>query len=183
MNTTGKGARFPQPAGMVATIPFREALKQGITTGNFIDTKIVLYSYRDSSGRVCRPKALYANSHVLKTIRYFNDCEYTTTLGTARAVPHGITSQVLFGDFAEAQSRNFREVVDETEFAEDYGYLSDSDLEDEGDEPEGKNPTEPAVDPSEPSTVSVGGEIDHGYHEERIEKGKVVKIPDVAFIT
>ena len=168
---------------MVATIPLREALNQGITTGNFIDTKIILYSYRDSSGRVCRPKPLYANSHVLKTIPYFNDCEYTATLSTARAVPHGIASEVLFGDFAEAQSRSFREVIDEAEFAEDYGYLSDSELEDEGDEPEGKHPAEPAGDPPEPSAVSVGGEIDYGCHEERTEKGKVVKIPDVAFIT
>ena len=168
---------------MVATIPLREALNQGITTGNFIDTKIILYSYRDSSGRVCRPKALYANSHVLKKIPYFNDCEYTATLSTARAVPHGITSEVLFGDFAEAQPRNFQEVVDEAEFAEEYGYLSDSDLEDERDEPEGKHPAKSAVDPSEPPAVSVGGEIDYGYHEERIDRGKVVKTPDVAFVT
>ena len=78
---------------MVATIPLREALNQGITTGNFIDTKIILYSYRDSSGRVCRPKALYANSHVLKTVPYFNDCTYAATLETARTGSHDVASK------------------------------------------------------------------------------------------
>ena len=62
---------YSQPAGMAATTALREALNQGISSGNLIDTKIILYSHRDSSGRVCRPKALYANSHVLKTVPYF----------------------------------------------------------------------------------------------------------------
>ena len=168
---------------MAATIPLREALNEGISSGKFIDTKIILYSYRDSSGRVCRPKALYANSHVLKTTSYFNDREYTATLGTARTVPHSVAFEVLFGDFAEAQSKSFQEVVDEDEFAEGYGYLSDSDLEDEGDDSHGKHPAESAVDPSGPSAVSVWGEIDCGDHEEHMENGKVVKIPDMAFVT
>ena len=60
---------------MVATTALREALNQGISSGNLVDTKIILYSRRDSSGRICRPKALYANSNVLKTVPYFKDCE------------------------------------------------------------------------------------------------------------
>ena len=62
------------PTNMAATVALREALNQGISSGKFVDTKIVLYSRRDSSGRICRPKALYANSHVLKTVSYFKDC-------------------------------------------------------------------------------------------------------------
>ena len=60
---------------MAATTALRKALNKGISSGHFSDTKIVLYSRRDSSGRVYRLKALYANSHVLKTVPYFNDCE------------------------------------------------------------------------------------------------------------
>ena len=59
---------------MAATPALREALNQGISSGKFVDTKIVLYSHRDPSGRVCRPKALYANGHVLKKVPYFEDC-------------------------------------------------------------------------------------------------------------
>jgi len=57
---------------MVVTTALKEALNDAITSGKFIDTKIVLFSRRDSSGRVCKPKALYANSHVLKSVPYFN---------------------------------------------------------------------------------------------------------------
>lgn len=63
------------PANPAATTAYREALNQAISSGNFVDTKIILYSSRDSSGRVCRPKGLYANSHVLKTVPYFDNCE------------------------------------------------------------------------------------------------------------
>lgn len=61
---------------MVVTTALKEALNDAITSGKFIDTKIVLFSRRDSSGRVCKPKALYANSHVLKSVPYFNACEF-----------------------------------------------------------------------------------------------------------
>ena len=60
---------------MAATLPFREALNEGIVSGTFVDTKIILFSRRDSSGRVHEPKALYASSHVLKSVPYFNDRE------------------------------------------------------------------------------------------------------------
>ena len=61
---------------MTITTALKEALNDAISSGKFIDTKIVLFSRRDSSGRVCEPKALYANSHVLKSIPYFNDREF-----------------------------------------------------------------------------------------------------------
>ena len=41
---------------------------------------------------------------------------------------------MLFGDFTEARPRNFGGEIDEEDFAEDYGYSSDSDLEDEEDQ-------------------------------------------------
>ena len=86
--------------------------------------------------------------------------------------PHTIVFEVLFGNFAESQSRNFEEAIDEEEIAEDYGYSSDSDLEDDEDG---------AV-----ASVVVSDEDKKTLceeHEDRVEKGKVVEIPDVAFVT
>ena len=97
---------------------------------------------------------------------------------------------MLFGNFAEGQSRNFRNAVKEEEIADDYGYLSDSDLEDE-DEP--KVPREIVVEhlpfpeaeinPSDSPAVSNHDKTVYEDHEECIEQGRVVKIPDVAFVT
>ena len=86
-----------RPTGMAATTALREALNKGISSGNLVDTKIILYSHRDSSGRICRPKALYASSHVLKTVSYFNDCEYTATLHTTRVTPRGTVFKYSLG--------------------------------------------------------------------------------------
>ncbi|KAF9645692.1 hypothetical protein BDM02DRAFT_471820 [Thelephora ganbajun] len=150
---------------MAATIALREALNQGISSGNLVDTKIILYSHRSSSGRIYRPKALYANSHVLKTVPYFSD--------------------LLFGNFAESQSKDFKEPIDEEESAEDYGYSSDSDLEDDGGEksPLFKHKTKPKVHPFNPFTIPGEDKIVCEEHDEHPEKGKVVKIPDTAFVT
>jgi len=171
----------------MATAALREALNRGISSGSLVDTKIILYSYRDSSGRVCRPKALYANSRVLKTVPYFNDRESTAKLGTTCIEPHTIVFKVLFGNFAESQSKVFsREEIDEEESGEDYGYLSDSDLEDDEDEKvpscncTSKSKTHPSDPPGTPgedrSTI-------FEEREERVDRGKVVKIPDVALVT
>jgi len=60
---------------MAATLSFREALNDGIASGTFADTKIILLSRRNSSGRVCGQKAHYASGHVLRSVPYFNDRE------------------------------------------------------------------------------------------------------------
>ena len=169
---------------MAATTALREALNRGISSGNLVDTKITLYSHRDSSGRICRPKALYANSYVLKTVPHFNDRECPATLDIAhRASLHRF--KVLFGNFAESQSKDFnKETVDEEGSAEDYGYSSDSDLEDDEDEKVVSFKSKAHVFGS--VTVPLPDEcknIDCEEHEEHIEEGKVVKIPDVAFVT
>ena len=57
---------------MAATLPLCEALNESIPSGRFEDTMITLYSRRDPSGNVYALKTLYANSHVLKTVPYFN---------------------------------------------------------------------------------------------------------------
>ena len=41
---------------------------------------------------------------------------------------------MLSGEFAESEPRDISEPIDEGEQADDYGYYSDSDLEDDGDE-------------------------------------------------
>jgi len=171
---------------MAATPALREALNRGISSGNLVDTKIIVYSHRDSSGRVCRPKALYTNSHVLGTVPYFNDCEHTATPDITRTELHTIIFKVLFGNFTESQSRDFREAIDEEDSAEDYGYLSDSDLEDDEDEKIAsfKRQTGSMAHPSNP--FAVPGEDRRNLseeNEEHVKEGKVVKISDVAFVT
>ena len=177
---------FLAPTNMAATTALREALNQGISSGSLVDTKIIVYSHRDSSGRVCRPKALYTNSHVLKTVPYFHDCERTATLDITRAELHTNVFKVLFGNFTESQSRDFKEAIDEEDSAEDYGYLSDSDLEDDEDEKIAsfKRQTGTMAHPLDP--FAVPGEdrrILREENEERVKEGKVVRIPDVAFVT
>ena len=135
---------------------------------------------------------------------------------------------MLFGNFAEAQSKDFnKETIDEKESVEDYGYLSDSDLEDDDD---GRVvpvtvPRDEKVIPSQKVDLAAvrreekrifrqnvdlaavpreekmipckkfdlitdlfavpleEKKISCEEHEERIEKGKIVKIPDMAFVT
>ena len=92
---------------------------------------------------------------------------------------------MLFGNFAESQSKDFsKEEVDEEGSAEDYGYLSDSDLEDEEHEKVAslKRENEPIAHPFDP----FAGEDQKSLcekHEEHVEKGKVVKVLDMAFVT
>jgi hypothetical protein len=94
---------------------------------------------------------------------------------------------VLFGNFVESQSKDFsKDAIDDEETAEDYGYLSDSDLEDDEDEKVAsfKHACKAKVHPFDP--FGIPGEdrrILHEEHEEHVEKGKVVKIPDMAFVT
>lgn len=80
---------------------------------------------------------------------------------------------MLFGNFTESQSKDLNGAIDEEESTEDYGYLSDSDLEDDED----SNPKIRPLDLSEEDETTCEG------HEVCVEKGKVIKIPDVAFIT
>lgn len=168
------------------TLPLREALNDSISSGRFVDTKIILFSRRDSSGAIRKPRALYANSHVLKTVPYFNDCELLQTF--LRDDPTHNTLGVLFGTFAEAESKDFSERLDDNECAENYGYYSDSDLEEDEDsvhskktlkqkEPTRGHPFDPFCFPSTDDKPT------YGKHEEHLEKGKVIKIQDMAFLT
>ena len=56
---------------MSQTEELHAALNDSITSGRFIDTKFYVFSRRDKSGRVGTPKALFANSRVLRTVPYF----------------------------------------------------------------------------------------------------------------
>lgn len=164
---------------MAATPALREVLNEGISSGNFIDTKIILYSRRDSRGHVCQPKALYANSHVLKTAPHFKDCECPIATATLEE-PCDTVLKVLSGDFAESQPEDLSEPNGEGESVDDYGYLSDSDLEDDEEPPE--------ANPSLKSDINREDNGDENkfsceFHQERVEKCKVIRIPDMAFVT
>ena len=170
---------------MAATTALREALNRGISSGSFADTEIILYSHRDSSGRVCRPKALYANSYVLKTVPYFKDRE--STVRYARAEPHSIVSIVLSRNSVEPRSKEFsKEAIGDEESTEDYGYSSDSDLEDDEDDRISplKYVCQSIIHPF--NLFGAPGEdrkIPCKVREEFLRGGGVIEIPDMAFVT
>ena len=92
---------------------------------------------------------------------------------------------MLFGNFAESQSRDFDEAIDEDEFAEGYGYSSDSDLEDDEDKNvfSLRQTVKSEVCLLDPFAVPGEESIACEVRDERVEKGKVVKIPDIALVT
>ena len=149
-----------------------EALNDGISSGKFIDTQIILFTRRDSSGRVCKPKALYANSHVLKSVPYFNDRELPPYPISSARNDH--SPGVLSGPFSESEIKDFSETVDDGEYAEDYEYSSDSDLEEDWD-----------FESSPPSgkSQSLQPGILYGEYRGDVRMGKVIRIRDIAFIT
>ena len=87
---------------------------------------------------------------------------------------------MLFGDFTESQSKDFKEAVDEEESTVDYGYSSDSDLEDDEDVIVA---AESRIRLPDPIGALVEDEVAPVDHKEGIKRGKVVRIPDVAFVT
>ena len=97
--------------------------------------------------------------------------------------------RVLCGTFKEAESKDFSEPIDDNASGEDYGYYSDSDLEEDEDVANSEErPKETAPlrgHPFDPLCFSVDNESTHVYgeREERPVKGKVIPIQDVAFIT
>ena len=82
---------------------------------------------------------------------------------------------MLSGAFLESEVKDFSETVDDGEFAEEYGYSSDSDLEEDWDF---ESPAPPPGHPQPPQPEALYGE-----YKEHIRKGRVLKIQDVAFIT
>ena len=170
------------------TLPLREALNLSIPSGRFTDTKIILYSRRDSSGTISKPRALYANSHVLKSVPYFSDRESYSSYAL-----HNIANdrlEVLSGTFAESELKDFSEPIDDDERADNYGYHSDSDLEDDEDTVNAakamrnaatskKHTANPLLFPAnDKKPASICGEW-----EEPSRKGTIIKVHDVAFIT
>jgi hypothetical protein len=158
---------------MTITFPLKEALNDAISSGKFVDTKITLFSRRNGSGRVCKPKALYASSHVLKSVPYFNDREFP--LHTPCNVRNDPSPGVLSGPFLESEIKDLSETADDGEFAEDYGYLSDSDLEEDWD-------FESPAPPDFPTRPRQQGAT-YCKYKEHVRMGRVIKIQDVAFVT
>ena len=98
--------------------------------------------------------------------------------------------RVLFGTFGEAESKDFSDPIDDSLSAKDYNYYSDSDLEDDEDvadlEEIPKKTTPLREHPSDPFRTSLDDDKSthtYGERKERPEKGKIIKIEDVAFIT
>jgi hypothetical protein len=123
---------------------------------------------------------------VLKSVPYFNDRE-SPKQGTFTNYAVNNALRVLSGTFAEAESKDFSEAIDDNEIAEDYGYHSDSDLEDDD---HIANPTEsPGIvapldeDPSSPSPTTDKSTRVYDELSKRPRQGKIIEIQDIAFIT
>ena len=82
--------------------------------------------------------------------------------------------EVLSGKYTESEIKDVTETVDDGEFLEDYGYSSDSDLEEDWDF---GGPAPPPVK-SQPQPGALYGE-----YKELFRMGKVIRIRDVAYIT
>ena len=82
---------------------------------------------------------------------------------------------MLSGPFLESEIKVFSETVDDGDFVEDYGYLSDSDLEEDWDF-ESPALLEPPPKPRQQETT-------YCKYKEHARMGRVIKIQDVAFIT
>ena len=173
---------------MPTTLPLHEALNESIPSGRFEDTKVILYSQRNTSGNVYGPRALYTASHVLKTVLYFNDRESPMHSSPSdRAVDNAL--RVLSGSFAEAGLKDFSD-IDNGEITEDYSYYSDSDLEDDNHFADSTEPSK-GVAPltklsSNPCSSSSGNDRSPRAYDKRRKlprQGKLIKIRDVAFIT
>lgn len=170
------------------TVPLQEALNGSISSGRFTDTKIILFSRRDSSGNIFKPKALYANSLVLKSVPYFSDCGFFFSL--SRCKKWLIPFKVLSGEYAESEQKDFSELIDEDEQAKNYDYYCDSDLEDDvdavsaGKKPKKANP--PKSNSPDPLLLPANDKkstLVRGEWNESSGKGTVIKIHDIAYIT
>ena len=96
--------------------------------------------------------------------------------------------KVLSGTFAEAESKDLSLPIDENECADNYGYCSDSDLEDDDDAAmEGEAPKKTATlrgHPFDPLCFTISEEMPtYGQHKESVKEGTVIKVQDIAFIT
>ena len=81
-------------------------------------------------------------------------------------------------------------MIDQQEFAEDYGYSSDSDIEDEEDQWKiqqcgvaSRSTKSGARGVSGSPATSSKDKIVYEDHNKCVEQGRVVKIPDVAYVT
>lgn len=129
-------ARFPSPIGFVCSsstmsLPqaLEEALFESLSAGTFADVKFYAFSQRTTSGRVRRPKSLYANSHVLQTVPYFRSRE---SFMLRVVVVIECMFSVLSDGFSEGKLRDLRCFFPPDQPAEldGHDFLDDSDLED-----------------------------------------------------
>ena len=98
--------------------------------------------------------------------------------------------EVLSGEYAESEPKDFSEPIDDDEEAKNYDYYSDSDLEDDEDTVNaGKTPKKAiprkssSLDPLRLPANDKKSALVHGEWKETSGKGMIIKVHDVAFIT
>jgi len=122
--------KLPTPPVLASPKPpnhlIQALLTEAISNGGFNDTKFCVYSSRLSSGRVCHPRPLFANSSILKA-------------QAAKESSNGESyfRALLFGpDFMESSTTTLQDdtVPATGPYTDMYDYDSDSDLEDDYDD-------------------------------------------------
>lgn len=91
----GKLSIAPIPADLDKSpvVLMQLASKISLDSGNFVDTKFYAYSRRSKSGGIYSPKAIYANSWILraKAPQYFENRESLLASDLVARVPRLIT--------------------------------------------------------------------------------------------
>lgn len=134
------------------TLPFREALNDSISSGKFADTKITLYPRRSASGIITEPKTLYANSHVLRSVQYFQKRE-----------SYSFSRSTKSTDSLEAQPPEGLDPQNSSAPIDDAWEYDDSDLEDDG---------------GDSNTGSQSGLKSRKGGMDRARDGNIPKLPD-----
>ncbi|TFK94560.1 hypothetical protein K466DRAFT_290631 [Polyporus arcularius HHB13444] len=149
----------------------QHALLTSIERGTFEDVKFYTFSRRTQSGLADKPRALFGNSVLIrKTSSYF---DYVLTDGS---FTEGCITD-MSAPFPGERSAH----IDLTE----YGYASDSDLEDEseGDETAPLTMTPPLEDAEEPAKVQRNHETATSSSKACGREGRVVFVEDIAYRT
>lgn len=167
-----------------------------------MDTKFYVFSQRNASGRVGKPKALYANSEILKQVPYFEARGLMLLLSPSSPSSH--LSPVLSDRFSEGviTDLNSEFFQNETPYRDDYEYLSDEDLQGDPlewiiDDDEKSATDKPLASVSKFAQTQLKARSHLRAHRARarkalpksaktkstIHKGKVVFVRDAAFAT
>ena len=141
---SNKGPKRPSFVSIPASVQMQPeaimqlACKLSLDNGSFIDTKFIAFSRRNASGVVYAPKAVFANSWMLraKVPQYFENCRL---IRLRRLIYTKYLLPVLYGGYdgsctTGALNGLLSEDLQSLNAEDSLGYDSDSDIEDDDDD-------------------------------------------------